>query len=196
MNAVVKPEKTPYQKLSRRLQRFVDEFVDCGIATEAMRRIGFKGRRPDIAGSKLRARDDIQAAIAERTELAIHESGVNSARVLREAARVAFFDHRRLFDPDGKLIATHRLPDDVAAGISGIEIIDLGDGEERTAGRLSKYRAWPKVEALNLLAKYLKLLTEKHEHTGKDGAPLPAGPTYIISRQEAAQIGQELDAAV
>jgi phage terminase small subunit len=172
MNAEVKPEKTAYQKLPRRHQRFVDEFVDCGKAAESMRRIGFKGRRPDIAGWKIKCSPGVQEAIEERSQQAIQEAGVNSVRVLTEAARVAFFDHRRLFDAEGKLIPTHQLPDDVAAGLAGIEIIDIGDGEERTAGRLSKYRAWPKVEALNLLGKYLKILSERHEITGKDGAPL------------------------
>jgi phage terminase small subunit len=172
MNAVAKPEKTPYQKLPRRHQKFVDAFVDCGKATEAMRRIGFKGRRPDLAGSKLKAREGIQAAIDERQAIAVSEAGVNSARVKIELSRVAFFDQRRLFDADGKLIPTHQLPDDVAAGLAGIEIIEIGDGEERTAGRLSKYRAWPKVEALNTLAKILKLAPDVHELTGKDGVPL------------------------
>jgi phage terminase small subunit len=167
-----KPKESAYFRLRRRQQKFVDAYVECGNGAESIRRLGFRGTRPDTAAWKLLARADIQAAVNERSEQAIAEAGVTQVQIVRELARVAFFDHRKLFDADGKLIATHQLPDDLAAGLAGIEIVDLGDGDERSAGRLSKYRAWPKVEALKLLLQYKKLLVEKHEHTGKDGAAL------------------------
>jgi hypothetical protein len=40
---------------------------------------------------------------------------------------------------------------------------------------------------------YQKLITEKHELTGKDGQQLPAGPTFIIERKEAEAISADLD---
>lgn len=36
----------------------------------------------------------------------------------------------------------------------------------------------------------------RQEHTGADGKPLQTGPTYIIDRREAEQVGEKLDAEV
>jgi hypothetical protein len=35
-----------------------------------------------------------------------------------------------------------------------------------------EFKLWPKGQALDLLGKYLSMWVERHEVTGKDGAPL------------------------
>lgn len=156
-------------KLTRRRQRFVDAYVQCGVGTEAMRSLGFKGTRPDIAASKWMALPDVRAAIAERTEQAITEAGVRTLRVLQEVVSIAQFNPKKLRNAQGKLIPLHELPDEVAAAIASEEF--------NAAGKLVKYRTHPKNEANKLLLQYLKVLVERHEHTGKDGAPIETKDT-------------------
>lgn len=59
----------------------------------------------------------IQAAQAKRSD----RTEITADRVLKEIARLAFFDARRLLDDDGEPLPIHQLDDDTAAGIAGLE---------------------------------------------------------------------------
>lgn len=188
-----------YLKLGRRRQKFVDAIVEGKTGSDAYRAIIPKSKRPDVGASKLKAIPEIAAAIQERRAEAIEAAGVNLQRVLEELAHVAFFDPRKLLTPAGHILPTSEWPSEVAAAISGLDVEALfeGNGKDRVrVGDVVKYRAWPKVEALKLLMQHLGALTEKHELTGKDGAPLPSAPVYIIAKEEATQIAADLDAKV
>jgi hypothetical protein len=80
--------------------------------------------------------------------------------------------------------------------IAGIEVEEITI-EGVLVGRIKKYRLSNANEAAKLWLQFHQALPERHELTGKGGQPLPAaGPVYLISKEEAKQIGQELDAAV
>jgi len=167
---------TAYLKLRRRHQIFVDAMVSEGVGTKAMIATGFKGKRPDVAASKLLARPEIRAAIEERKAEAIAAIGVTHLRTLRELVAVAYFNPKALLNAEtGELLPVHEWPDDAAAAIIGCDIEQLfaGKGKDREAiGQVVKPRAAPKVEALKLLMQYQKMLVEKHEHSGPGGKPL------------------------
>jgi phage terminase small subunit len=46
-------------------------------------------------------------------------------RVLREIANVAFLDPRRIFAEDGSLLSPHEWPDDIAAAVSSIDVVEI-----------------------------------------------------------------------
>lgn len=191
-----KPAKSAYLKLSSRYRRFVDHLVDGQTGAEAARLIGCKAKDPKVWACRVRAQPNIKAAIAEREAQAADEAGITQTRIYRELAHIAFFDHRRLYDESGNPLPIHQLPEDIAAGLAATEIEELfeGRGESREhVGKLHKYRSWPKVEALKVLAQAKRMLPNQHEHTGKEGTPLPTGPVYVIAREEAQQIGRDLD---
>jgi phage terminase small subunit len=153
-----------YLKLKRRQQRFVDAYVECGVGKDAFLAIMPKSKRPDDGAWNLLCLPEIKQAVAERTEVAIAKAGVRLVRILEEAANLAQFNPKDLRDAEGKLIPMKDLPRHVAAAIASEEFDENGV--------LRKYRTYPKNESIKLLLQHLGALIERHEHTGKDGAPI------------------------
>lgn len=162
-----------YAKLPRRHQLFVDAFVQCGVGTQALRQIGFKGKAPNCAASKLMALPQIRAALKERTDEHIAAAGITPNRTLTQLAACLHFDPRELVDKDGTPLPLHRLSDRVAAAIGSVEIEERteGEGANRATVRRYKYRA-RSVEAHRLTLQYLHLLSDHYEHTGFRGGPI------------------------
>ena len=92
-------------------------------------------------------------------------------RVLQEVKRIGFADIRKAYDEEtGGLKEMKDMPDDVAAVISGVEIIEYfeGTGKERTqVGFIKKVKFWNKLDAIKMLATNLGMLVERIEHSGK-----------------------------
>jgi hypothetical protein len=131
------------------------------------------------------ARPEIRAAVEERTAEALKVAGITLARVVSGVAHRAGADRTKIFDEKGGLLPLERWPK---------EVLDTIEGLEFDNGKLVKVRTSNRNEAAKLLMQYMKLLTEKHEHTGKDGAPLtaPATTVYVISKEEATAIKADL----
>jgi phage terminase small subunit len=90
---------------------------------------------------------------------------ITQERVLREIARLAFFDVRKLFDAEGRPKPVHELDDDTAAAISQLDIDELGR---------VKYRLADKGVNLERLAKHLGLFERDNaQRTGGFLADLP-----------------------
>jgi hypothetical protein len=47
-----------------------------------------------------------------------------------------------------------------------------GKGDAAREVELVEFKLWPKLQALELLGRYLAMFTDRHEVTGKDGEPL------------------------
>lgn len=92
---------------------------------------------------------------------------IDPGRVLREAARIAYFDPRKLFDASGNLLPVQQWPDDAAASVAGLEILKRGQqsGDGRSA--VHKLRILDKTPALTLLFKHLGLLADRIDHHGE-----------------------------
>jgi phage terminase small subunit len=69
--------------------------------------------------------------------------------MLREIARVAYADPRRLFRADGTLVPIVELDEDAAGMIAAIEVDE--------DGRTTRVRMWDKNQALEKALKYLGL---------------------------------------
>jgi phage terminase small subunit len=114
---------------------------------------------------------EAQAERARRTE-------IDADRVLVELGRIGMSDIRRAFTESGDLRPIHDLDDDIAAAIAGVEVVtrpgaEVDENGNRTVEHVHKIRLWDKNSALDKIAKHLGMLVERHEHTGKDGAPIP-----------------------
>ena len=88
---------------------------------------------------------------------------LKAERVLREAARLASCDARKMVDPEhGIPFPLHEMPEDLGRCIAGFDV-------EQTTDKLGnvtvKYRVklWDKNKALELLAKYHRLITDRVE---------------------------------
>ena len=141
---------------------FVREYLVDKNATQAAIRAGYSPKSAASIGEENLRKPEIQAAIdAGMADLA-SRVGITAERVLRERARIAFFDPRKLLDAEGNPLPMQDLDDDTAAAIAGVEVIEMKGGAE-IPGVLSlvkKYRLAAKDTSLAALEKYLGL-TEK-----------------------------------
>ena len=98
--------------------------------------------------------------IATLNDKARLEMELTVERVRRETARIAFFDPRKMFAPDGRPLAITELDDDTAAVINGLDVLEEyeGSGEDRKlVGHVKKYKILDKNNALDRAAKILKM---------------------------------------
>ena len=143
--------------LTRRQQRFVDEYLTDLSGAAAARRMGVSYATAPSAASRLLRRPQVRAAVEH--ELARQRAGarIDVAGVLGELARVAFFDPGRLVDAAGQPIAINALDADTRAGLGQVEITETEATDDAPARRTLRPRAGQKVRALAVLARYLHL---------------------------------------
>lgn len=143
--------------LTAKQRRFVDEYLVDLNATQAAIRAGYSERTAGSVGHDLLKKPEIAAAIQEAMRARGERTEVTADRVLQEAARLALFDPRRLFNADGSPKGILELDDDSAAAIAGLEVLEQfeGSGKDRVfVGYLKKYKLADKNSALEKLFKH------------------------------------------
>lgn len=158
-------------KLNARQQRFVDEYLVDLNATQAAIRAGYSRHTARMIGSENLTKPDIASAIQEALQERSARTQITADRVLRELARIAFFDIRRLLDDNGEPLPLQDLDDDTAAGIAGLETATErgqrdSDGNEAPATHIRKYRIADKNAALTNAMRHLGMLRDRVEMNG------------------------------
>jgi phage terminase small subunit len=101
---------------------------------------------------------------------------ITAEGTLRETARVAHSDLRKLYDENGNLIPIQLLDDATAACVAGIEIVRVQkinkDTGEITTEQVKRYKLWDKNSALDRLHKHFRLSPDAKEITGANGQAL------------------------
>jgi phage terminase small subunit len=154
---------TPKQRL------FVREYCHHLNATRAAIAAGYSEKGARQAGARLLTNVNVSAEIGKLTQKACERLEISAENVLRELARLAFLDPRNFYDANGALRNVTDLDDDTAACIAGMEVEDVyhGRGEERVKiGYCRKIKFADKGAHLERLGRYLKLFTDKVEHSG------------------------------
>lgn len=160
MRVIAEKKLTPKQK------RFVDEYLIDLNATQAAIRAGYSPKTANEQGARLLVNVSIAKAIQEARDKRQQRTEITQDRVLQEYARLAFYDPRKLFRPDGTPKPIEELDDDTAAALAGLDVREEfeGAGESRTfAGYTKKYKLANKLGALDSLAKHLGLFDSKEE---------------------------------
>jgi phage terminase small subunit len=161
-------------------EAFAHHYVDSFNETDAARAAGL-GRDQTTTNAKtygnlMMLRPDVQRRVRELNDAKMRKIDASVDRTMREISHVAFADIRRLFDEDGKLIAVHLLPDEVAAAISSIKIDRrrVKNGYETdlvTGKRVPIYedietveiKRHDKMAALTILAKHFKIVGSEED---------------------------------
>ena len=158
-------------KLTPKQRRFVNEYLIDLNATQAAIRAGYsKKTAKDIGGENL-SKPAIQAEIQKRQVKLQNTLEITQDRVLQEYARLAFYDPRKLFQPDGTPKPIEALDDDTAAALAVLEVREEfeGAGENRAfVGYTKKYKLANKLGALDSLAKHLGLFEPKEEDSEEE----------------------------
>lgn len=147
-------------------QAFVREYLVDLNATQAAIRAGYSAKTARQIGDRLLSKADIQASVQELQRERAARLEITADRVLQELARIAFFDPRKLLNPDGTPKQLHELGDESAAAIAGLEILEEWDGfgeDRRLVGHVKKYKIADKNTALTNAMKHLGLLKDKLE---------------------------------
>jgi phage terminase small subunit len=153
--------------LNPRQEAFCQEYLKDLNATQAAARAGYSDH-PDSAnvqGSRLLANAKVQERVAELMKERAKRTEVSADRVIEELAAIGFSK----LDAAGIIAEAKKLLDN-----------------EIDPRALTRMGYSDKIKALELLGKHLKLFTEKHEHSGPDGAPIPV----------AALTNEQLDARI
>ncbi|OFZ18518.1 MAG: hypothetical protein A2X94_00825 [Bdellovibrionales bacterium GWB1_55_8] len=152
------------EELTIKQSRFVLEYlVDCN-ATKAAIRAGYAAKNADKIGHELLGKTRVRQLLDEQIKAQQKRTLVEADRVLKELYAIAMVDIRDAFREDGTLKALSEMPARVARAIASIETVEVPGGVAIT----KKIKFWPKVAALELLGKHLKLFTDKIEVSTTD----------------------------
>lgn len=152
---------------------FVKAFIaNGGNATQAAIQAGYSKKTAYSAGGRLLKHVEVSTAIDAQRKAAAESAGLTVERTLREVARLAYFDPRRLFDAKGGLKKVTDLDDDTAAAIASVEVDEISV-EGVTIGTTKKVKHWDKNAALEKAMKHLG----QYE---KDNAQRPALPERVL----------------
>lgn len=154
---------------------FCAEYLVDLNATQAAIRAGYSKKTAKSTGFQNMERPEIRVEIQKLMDDRSQRTEITSDAVIREVARLAFSDVRKLFDENGAMLPIDKWPDGMAAAIASVEVDELfeGFGENRIqVGYTKKVKIWDKPKSLEMLGKHLRLWVEKVEHTGPNGGPI------------------------
>jgi phage terminase small subunit len=143
--------------------KFIAEYLISGNATQAAINAGYSQKTAYKIGAENLKKPQIasilaqkQTVIAARQDERLAKMELTEERIAREIARIAFFDPRKMFAPDGRPLSVTELDDDTAAAIGGLDVLEQyeGSGEDRRlVGLVKKYKISDKNSALDKAAK-------------------------------------------
>jgi len=163
--------------LSEKQKRFVAEYLIDLNATQAAIRAGYSAKTAQQQGSRLLSNVVVQEELSRQQSKVAQRLEITKERIVDELAKIGFanmLDYMRA-GPDGDpYLDFSGLTRDQAAALSEVTVEDFKDGrgEDARDVRRVKFKLHDKKGALVDLAKMLGFIVEKHEHTGKDGAPI------------------------
>jgi phage terminase small subunit len=138
---------------AERRQRFVERYlVNGNNAKEAAICAGISPASAKQAGCAMLKEPSVREALAARAKAVAEAAEMTSANWGRELSAVAFTDPADLFDADGKILAVDKMSPRIRAALASIKIKTDIDG-----GTTTEIKLWPKVEALNTMARHLGL---------------------------------------
>jgi phage terminase small subunit len=139
--------------LTLRESLFVRHYVsNGGNGAQAATAAGYK-RQGNVQACALLKLPKIKRIIDRERKRILTELDATSERTLRELARIAYADPRKLFTPDGEnLRPVPQLPEDIARAISSLDF-----RRTQKKGLVSRVRFWSKPAALELIGSYLNM---------------------------------------
>ena len=88
---------------------------------------------------------------------------VSQERIIKEYAKIAFFDIKDLFDDEDCLKKIKDMDENTRAVVSGLEVTTVNNPDD--FHRIKKIKLNDKLKALNDLSKHLGMFKEKVEHS-------------------------------
>ena len=134
--------------LTPKQQRFVEEYLVDLNATQAYIRAGYmaRGNAAEVNAARLLRNAQVTAAIAAQRAKLSEAAQVETVQVVKELARIALSDVRKVFNEDGSVMHPREFDDATAAAVASIEFDPEGG---------FKIKLWDKNSAADKLMKHL-----------------------------------------
>ena len=107
---------------------------------------------------------NVQNYISEKMKEREKRTEVTQDMVIKELAKIAFLDIRKLYTENGQLKNVADIDDDTAGAISSLETLEEYDGygdEREKIGDTQKVKLLDKTKALELLGRHLGIFNDK-----------------------------------
>lgn len=170
-------KKPPKRQITDQQRLFIKEYLVDMNASEAAKRAKYSPKTAGQLGYQLLQIPSVRKAIDQELTRRHERLDLRADRVLLELKRLAFGRLKDIADYGSnspELIEANELDDDAAALMKSITFSESSSSSDKgdSSSKSISFAMHDKTKALELLAKHFKLLTDKVEHTGKDGAPL------------------------
>ncbi len=143
--------------------KFVEAYLsNNGNLTAAALAAGYsKGGAPK-AGYRLSKDAAVMSMLRQRQDILCEKLGLTTEKTLREIARLAYSDIRKMYNEDGSLKKVTDLDDDTAASISSVEVDTIEAGGV-AIGTTKKIKTYDKRGALDMAMKFHGLYGRDNE---------------------------------
>lgn len=148
-------------------KRFCNEYLIDLNATRAYKVAYSRCKKDETAnvnGSKLLRNTKVQEYIAERMKAREERTEITQDMVIKELAKIAFLDIRKLYTENGQLKNIADIDNETAGAISSLETLEEYDGygnDREKIGDTQKVKLLDKTKALELLGRHLGLFNDK-----------------------------------
>jgi phage terminase small subunit len=153
-------------RLTDKQALFAREYLVDLNASAAARRAGYSHKSAGRFSQELLTKPHIQAEIQRLKIKKTNNLDITIGRVLRERAKLAFFNALDMFNPDGTMKPITEISPDVAAALSGVDIKSTV-GEDGQPAQILKFKNHDKNKALDALDKYLGLYEKDNAQRGQ-----------------------------
>lgn len=147
-------------------KRFCDEYLIDLNATRAYKVAYSRCKKDETAnvnGSKLLRNTKVQEYISERMKKREKRTEITQDMVIKELAKIAFLDIRKLYTENGQLKNIADIDSETVGAISSLETLEeydgYGDNREKI-GDTQKVKLLDKTKALELLGKHLGMFSD------------------------------------
>jgi|JI10StandDraft_1071094.scaffolds.fasta_scaffold249928_1 phage terminase small subunit len=152
--------------LTRKIARFVDEYLKDLNGKQAAIRAGYSPKTAEVQASRLLSNAKVQAAVVVQMKKREQRTEITQDRVLQEYARIAFLDPRKLLDNTGRPLPMQELDEDTARAIAGLKVSDkytpaTEEGGAPDISTVIEYKLVDKKGALDSVARHLGMFNDK-----------------------------------
>lgn len=160
---------------------FCQEYIIDNNGYKAARRAEYSEKTAMVQASQLLSLLNVQQRIAELRAVREERTRVTQDRVVRELALLGFSDLQNYITIDkltGAIQAKgfEDMPPEESRALQSIKedraIKEDANGKGVTVYDKVSFKMYDKIRALEILAKHLGMLVERHEVTGEDGGPV------------------------
>lgn len=157
-------------KLNRRQEAFCHEYLVDFCGSQAAARAGYKqSTRANLArkAHELLNNERIKERLSVLTAERFRAVDIKTEQVLEEISKVAFINIKNFLDDNGNILPVDQISETDFAAVAEITERRIGSKDDPIVEK--KYKLADKLKALEMLGRYLKLFTDKTEHSVDTG---------------------------